>query len=91
MGILISAHPFYETKMKKIKIRDRLKIGEYEPVAVAKGYNETILPLKEGEIFWTIKMDKYGLFDVERQEDAVIISSLIRIERKLDKLLKKRR
>ena len=76
-------------KNKNLKVRrNRLKIGDYEPVKVEKGYNETVLPLKEGQIFWTIKMDKYGLFDCKRQEDALIISSLVRIEKKLDRLLR---
>lgn len=39
-------------------------------------------------MFWTIKLDKYGIFDVEKQEDAEIISRVVRIENKLNKLLK---
>ncbi len=75
-------------KQKINKMRDRLKIGQYEPVKVQKGYNETFLPLKEGKIFWTIKVDNEGLFDVEDQEIAEIISRLVRIEKKLDKHLR---
>ena len=75
--------------MKK-RIRDRLKIGEYEPVKAEKGVNEPFCKnIKWGQIYWTIKMSEYGLFDVEREEDAVIISRLVRIENKLDKLPKK--
>ncbi len=75
--------------MKAKKTRDRLKIGDYEPVKVQKGFNETTLLLKEGEIFWTIRLNNEGLFDVEKQEDAEIISRLVRIENLLKKVLKK--
>ena len=71
------------------KIRDRLKIGQYEPVKMEIGINETTLDLKEGEIFWTIKLNNEELFDVENQEDAEIISRLVRIESMLKNLLKK--
>lgn len=78
------------------KIRNRLKIGQYEPIKVEKGVNETVLerfgkPLKEGEIFWTIKLDNEGLFDVDNQDTAEIISRLVRVETKLNKLLSKRK
>ena len=66
-----------------------MKIGHYEPHTVRKGINETTLPLKEGDIFWMIKIDKGGYFDVEKQEDAEIISRLVRIETNLKKLLRK--
>ena len=76
--------------MKPMKIRDRLKIGQYEPLKAEKDVNEPFCKsIKWGQIYWTIKMSKYGLFDVEREEDAVIISRLVSIERKLDKLLRK--
>ena len=71
--------------MKKFKV----KVGGYIPVKVEKGVNETTLPLKQGEIFWEINLGDGGSFDVERQEDAEIISRLIRLEKKLNKLLRK--
>lgn len=63
-------------------------VGFYEPMKVKKGVNETTLPLKEGQIFWLIKTE-YGGFDTERQEDAEIISRLVRIEQMLKKIIKK--
>lgn len=80
-----------KTKKKIIKIRDRLKIGHYEPVIVEKGVNETSLPLKEGEVFWTIKLDNEGLFDVDNQDTAEIISRLVRIESLLKNILKNKK
>ena len=65
--------------MRKVEsVTKQLKIGEYEPVKVEKGVNETTLPLKEGEIFWMV--------NCETQTEAEIISRLIRIE----KLLKRK-
>ena len=80
---------------KKEIIRDRLKVGQYEPIEVERGVNETTLerfgkPLKEGEIFWTIKLDNEGLFDVDNQDTAEIISRLVRIEIMLKKILKQK-
>ena len=60
-----------------------LKIGDYELVKVEKGVNETSLNLKEGEVFWTVCLDKGHYFDVKTQEYAEILSRLVRIENKL--------
>lgn len=68
-------------------MKEKLKIGSYEPVKVKKGYNETVLPLKEGDIFWLIRTEDGG-FDTLRQEDAEIISRLIRVEQLLKRLMR---
>ena len=75
--------------MIKKRNRDGLDVGHYGPVKVEKGVNETILPLKEGMIFWTVELGNRSSFDVERQEDAEILSRLVRIEKKIDKVLRK--
>ena len=67
------------------------KIGHYTPVKVKHGVNETTLPIKEGGIFWMVNMGEGASFDVERQEDAEIISRLILLDKKLDKVLKNAR
>ncbi len=64
-----------------------MKIGEYECLTVKKGYNEPFIKnMKEGEVYWSVKIDKDGKFDTKRQEDAIIISELIKIRRKLNKI-----
>lgn len=62
------------------------KVGSYFPVKVEKGINETTLPLKEGDIFWEVNLGDGGFFDTEHQEDAEIISRLVRIEKLLRKI-----
>ena len=69
----------------------KTKPGQYIPVKVEKGVNETTLSLKEGEIFWMVDMGEGASFDVEDQEDAEIISRLILLDKKIDKILKNER
>jgi len=65
----------------------KLKTGEYEPRIVKKGYDEAFIKeLKEGDVFYAVKLDKYTTLDVKTQTDAVIISTLVRIEKRLKKL-----
>ena len=64
------------------------EIGHYKPMRVRRGVNETTLPLKEGELFWSIYLGDGCTFDTERQKDAEIISRLARIEKKMDTLTK---
>lgn len=75
----------------------KTKVGNYLPVKIKKGVNETFLqdytnnnkkPLKEGDIFWMVNLGNGASFDCERQEDAEIISRLVKIENKLDRWLK---
>lgn len=70
-------------KQNYITTERRLRIGDYEPIKVEKRINETTLPLKEGEVFWTIKLDNERLFDVKTQEEAEIISRLVIIDNNL--------
>jgi len=62
-----------------------MKIGNYEPNRVKKGYNETHLKLKEGETFWVVQIEKDVQMDVITQTEAEIISRLVRIENKMKK------
>lgn len=81
-------------KKQKIvrKIRNRLKIGEYESVVQKEGYNESFVKgVKEGEVYYQIRVDRYGILDVKNHSEAITISSLTRIENKLDRLLKRKR
>lgn len=78
-------------KKAKLKIFAE-KIGDYWPLIQKKGIDEGFIfdrkgksILKEGDIYWTIRIDKDGHFDTLRQEDAIIISTLVRIERLLRK------
>lgn len=65
------------------KPRD-IKIGEYDIRIV--GENETTnLPLKKGEIYYMIRIDKESWLDTSSHAHAEIISRLIRIENKLNK------
>jgi len=66
---------------------DKLKVGEYSCEVFEKGKNETAIEgLKDGDVYWTIKLDTEGYLDVERQEDAVMISLLVQIKNELRKL-----
>ena len=86
-------------KAKKMK-EFKTEVGHYEPVIIKKGVNETFLqdytnnsrkPLKEGDIFWMVNLGDGASFDVERQEDAEILSRLINIDKKLNRLLRRER
>lgn len=63
-------------------------VGFYEPFKVEKGKNEPSLPLKEGDIFWLVYDGEGGAIDVEKQIDAEILSNILYVRHKLDKLLK---
>ena len=66
-----------------------MQVGHYEPRKVEKGFEETILDVPEGEIYWLVKIDKGVHMDVKEQIQAELLSRLVRIETKLDKLSKK--
>lgn len=57
-----------------------MRVGHYEPRVVKKGSEETVLPVKEDEVFWVIQIDKHTKCDVMHQESAEIISRLVKIE-----------
>ncbi len=65
------------------------KLGAYSPVRVDKKYNTTTLPLEVGDIFWRVELGKRGSFDVAEQIDAEILSTLLTIEDKINRLFKR--
>ena len=66
-----------------------MKIGDYEPLIQEKDVNEAFIDdIKEGEVFWTVKIDKEGTFDTPSQELAFIMSKLVKIEKMLKRVKK---
>lgn len=65
------------------------KIGEVKTFFVKKGEQETGLPLKEGECYYTVKTDKETWIDVEDLVEAELLGRMVRIENMLEKVLKK--
>lgn len=66
------------------KIRELIPVGECAPFSEEKGVHEAFIPgLKDGDVFWTVNIGDGALVDVLRQEDALMLSSLVRIERLL--------
>jgi len=71
-----------------------MKVGDYEPRICKKGEEETDLmndevnPIKEGDVFWVVMMERNCMFDVKEQKDAEIISRLIKIEKMIRSLYK---
>jgi hypothetical protein len=67
-----------------------MEVGDYEPQTYKKGFNETYLEtrykIKDGDVFWIIRVDKEGYFDVKTQFEAEVISRLVRIENMLNEL-----
>lgn len=57
--------------MKKKTYWDRAPVGFYEPIKIGK------------KIKWNVKMSKDSGFFCERQEDAQIMSMLVRMMKKL--------
>ena len=59
-----------------------LKVGDYLPFVQSKGKVESFITpkLKDGTVFWTVRIDKDGYFDLKEQSDAEILSRLVRIE-----------
>lgn len=79
---------FNKEAERMAKGKKEWKIGEIKTFVVKKGVQETFLPLKEGELYFTIKLDEEGFIDLEDQVEAEMLAHLVRIENKLDKLLK---
>lgn len=63
--------------------KEKIKVGGYTHFIKEIGKDETTLPIKEGEIFYTVKLEEFGYLDVLTQTEAEIISRLVRIEKKL--------
>ena len=72
---------FSEKKGGGGKMKENLKVGDYEVNAFEKGKCETALEGNwfKGCIFYTIRLED-GYLDTSRQEIAEIISRLVRIE-----------
>jgi hypothetical protein len=66
-----------------------MNIGDYVPIVYEKGVNETSLDISEGEVFWTIQLDKNSHMDCVKQVDAEILSRLVKIELLLRRKVRK--
>ena len=62
-----------------------MKIGEYDVRIVGKD-ETTSLPLKKGEAYYMVRLDKSSWMDVEEHIDAEVLSRLVRVEVLLKKL-----
>lgn len=65
--------------------KEIMKIGDYLPQIYKKDENEYsgTEKLKDGDVFWTIRMDKDGWYDTLDQDKALIISNQVKLERKV--------
>ncbi|MDO8622645.1 MAG: hypothetical protein Q7R52_00190 [archaeon] len=67
-----------------MKNETNTKVGQYECYKQEKGFNEALgIDIKEGEIFWTIRLSKDGYYDTKSQDTAEILSRLVKIEQML--------
>ena len=65
-----------------------MKVGDYEPFTHKKKLHEAFIEgIKEHEIFWTIYTEDGG-YDTKSQDNAIIISKLIKIEKMLEEMKK---
>lgn len=56
-----------------------MRIGDIEPNIQKKGKNESFCNAKEGETYWTIKLDSDSYYDTLSQDNATILSLLSKI------------
>lgn len=64
-----------------------LKIGDVNPEIYKTGENETGLGgLKDGDVFWTVRMADESYYDTKSQDTAEILSQLVVQNDKLRKL-----
>jgi hypothetical protein len=70
--------------------KNKILIGDYSLREYKPGETECFCPnnLADGDIFWTVQLDEYGKLDVLTQADAEIISRLVKLDLRLDKLTK---
>lgn len=61
------------------------KIGDYMPVVCDKD-NGSFCGAKEGETFWTIKTSNDSYMDTMSQDNALIISLLLKLNKKIGSL-----
>lgn len=63
-----------------------MKRGIYEPRIQEKGVNEACIDgIKEGQVYWTIQLDKGIQMDVKTQFEAEVMVKLINLEMYLTK------
>jgi len=64
-----------------------IKVGDYDVRVVKKGFEEArSLGLKNGDVYYMVRIDKSGWMDVKEQIDAEILARQVRIEALLKKL-----
>ena len=80
------------TKNKKededFERRIRNTPGQYVPIKVEKGVNETALDLEEGDIYWEVCLEPGAHFDVETQFEAEVMVRLVRMQKILNSITK---
>ena len=78
-----------KTKYSRNVSEELKKVGDYLPYQQEKGVMESccVDNIKEGEDFWTIRLDKDGMYhDTKSQDTVVILNKLVKIEQMLKKL-----
>jgi hypothetical protein len=73
---------------KKIKKLSDMRVGSYDVRVVKKVVEETNLPVKEGGIYYIVRVDRESWIDVLNLVDAEMLSRQVRIESLLKKLTK---
>jgi len=72
----------------------KMKIGEWSPQIYKKGYNEMIFQrkkIKDGDVFWTVRLYKDGWFDTLSQGEAIMIGLLAELkERDITHIIKRK-
>lgn len=64
----------------------KLELGNYEPRIQQKGVEEAAIEgMKNGDIYWTVRVGRDDWYDTKSQDNAEIIAALARIEQKLKK------
>jgi len=64
-----------------------MKVGSYYPREQEKGENEALIEgLKEGDTYWTVRLSKYGWYDCRTQYNAEVLSRMVLIDRRLNRM-----
>ncbi len=67
-------------------MKNKEKIGSYKPFKQRKNADEAFIKdIKDGELFWTVKIAEGHYYDTKSQDVAEILSGLVRIENMLRK------
>jgi hypothetical protein len=73
-----------QRKRRVIWMGKEMPIGEYETVTQKKGKEEAFLDgIREGQVFWRVRISEEDWFDCKTQIEAEILSRLVRIETRL--------